>query len=303
MRNLSLITGLIAATAIFACGAPAHAGAEQQRDKAAFKKAQSELDAHARPDQFQLAADRCERAFEQRQPEDSRIWCALASEKALARVDRNGNGPAAELDILMRAVWLSAVDGLHYQQDPWWGSPLAETVPLKDDLKRLSLLVLADFNRRDVSQMEWNFERLSRMIGAPRAKGETMGQLRRKTAATLEAYLRSGAPRKPVAEDVLWARAAMGLTLMVNDRRDDKAAEGRNVAAMLSGAGEAAAARYPNEAGLAPALFYVEGIARSFEGDTASANALFDRGAQICVRQIWQGAVLCDMLVAARKSD
>lgn len=240
----------------------------------------------------------CQGAIEERAAAPARVWCAIASRRAVSHMDRQGGSWAGiERDTVRRALWLNAVDGLGMQNNPWWGSPRSETVYVGDGIRGPAYTLIAVINRGEPTLPEFRLEGLARIAGVERARRESVASLRQRTLDHLISKMPETAEERAPA---LWAVAAVGLTAASTYRGEDSVTNGREVATRLRGLAQSAEAYEEGEdAMLAPALYLSEGWANYIAEDSAAAEQLLGRGAELCVPRLWRGAALCEMLERA----
>lgn len=259
--------------------------------------------------QFGVSAETCLRNLSRRDRDASRAWCAIASRQAVSRLDRVGfpydeHLFARELEVVQSALWLNAVDGLGLQNNPWWGAPRSETIPLRHEVRRLAYVVLADFNRGDWGAVDFNFERLALIIGINRASAESFHSFRLRVLDRLDGW----EGRLPIdglaRSDIQWARAVTALTLFLDDGSADPAREAREIAARLAAATNTELESADGEDGaLRPAFHLATGYATFVAGEPQAAEESFRAGHASCVVALWEDAALCSHLARAMEQS
>jgi hypothetical protein len=152
---------LLAAMAAGICMSLAGGASAQTTIAELDRQAKAALRPLTKDEQFSLASGNCLQNLDLRNRDPSRVWCAQASKLAVSRIDKTGLPSAEEemppeVRIVRKALWMSAVDGLGLQNDPWWGSPRSETIPMRNELRRLAYVVVADFNRDNTGLLDFN---------------------------------------------------------------------------------------------------------------------------------------------------
>lgn len=270
--------------------------AAQTTEQEGFEAAQAQLRGMSAAEADTLAFERCLLASEARSRSLARVWCALGSRRAVSRIDSwGGPRPSIEVEVVKRALWMNAVDGLQFQNNPWWGSPRSETIPLDQGLRTPAYILLAVILRQDRSLIDFRFQGLGYWVEVEFQRGETWGQFRRRIFDRL-AELRATKPDETAT--VLWATAATGLTLQLNSEGDAPKAEAENIAAQLAGLAATAEPLSGEDGALAPALYLSEGLALLASEQYPQAEVALGRGTELCPQRIWQGARLCNVLEA-----
>ncbi|MBL8538211.1 MAG: hypothetical protein JNM59_12465 [Hyphomonadaceae bacterium] len=250
----------------------------------------------------------CLQGVEGRERSIARIWCALGSRRAVAQIDRwGGPRPSIELEVVKRALWLNAVDGLQFQNNPWWGSPRSETIPLGEGLRTPAYILLAVILRQDFGLMDFRFEGLGRWLGLERERRETWSHFRQRAFEQLTVRRNTEDARQRAS--ALWATAAVGLTLQLTSPDEDVKAEAATIARNLEGLAAAAEPLRGEDEALAPTFYLGEGLALLISEQYEQAEIALGRGAELCPQRIWQGARLCNALetsyaraIAARRA-
>lgn len=248
-------------------------------------------------EQDTFAFEACETAIESREAPAARIWCAIASRRAVSHIDRRGRpGPGPELDTVRRALWLSAVDGLWLQNNPWWGSPRSETIYIGEGPRGSAYTVIAVMNRREPTLPEFRFEQLARIVGVERERRESVASLRVRTIDQILSKMPTEGRERATS---LWALVAASMTIDIVSRDDDRAtraAQAREVNARLRGLAESAETYEGEDGMLAPALYLVEGWSSFLADEHEAAERLLGRGTELCVTRLWRDAAMCQML-------
>jgi len=232
----------------------------------------------------------CEGAIEARAAGPARVWCAIASRRA---VSRGASSSDMTRDTVRRALWLNAVDGLGMQNNPWWGSPRSETVYVGGGIRGPAYTLIAVINRAEATLPEFRLEGLARISGIERQRRESVASLRQRTLDHLISKMPEAMEERAPA---LWAVAAVGLTTTITYRGEDTINNGREVAVRMRGLAQSAEVYEGEDSMLAPALYLSEGWANYLAQDFASAEQLLGRGAELCTARLWRGAALCNML-------
>lgn len=232
----------------------------------------------------------CEGAIEARVAGPARVWCAIASRRA---VSRGASSSDMTRDTVRRALWLNAVDGLGMQNNPWWGSPRSETVYVGGGIRGPAYTLIAVINRAEPTLPEFRLEGLARNSGIERQRRESVASLRQRTLDHLISKMSEAMEERAPA---LWAVAAVGLTTTTTYRGEDSISNGREVAVRVRGLAQTAEGYAGEDAMLAPALYLAEGWANYLAQDFASAEQLLGRGLELCITRLWRGAALCEML-------
>ncbi len=268
----------------------------QTTEREAFEAAEALLSEMSTGEGDALAFVNCLEASEARSRSPARVWCALGSRRAVSRIDSwGGPRPGIEVEVVKRALWMNAMDGLQFQNNPWWGSPRSETIPLDQGLRTPAYILLAVILRQDRSLIDFRFQGLGYWLDVEFQRGETWGQFRRRIFQRL-AELRG---TKSDDSTLLLAAAAAGLTSPLNSEGDVPKAEAENIAAQLAGLAAAAEPLSGEDGALAPALYLSEGWALLASEQYPEAEAALGRGTELCPQRIWQGARLCNVLEAA----
>lgn len=232
----------------------------------------------------------CENAIEARAAGPARVWCAIASRRA---VSRGASSSDMTRDTVRRALWLNAVDGLGMQNNPWWGSPRSETVYVGGGIRGPAYTLIAVISRAEPTLPEFRLEGLARASGVERQRRESVASLRQRTLDQLIAKMPEAMEERAPA---LWAVAAVGLTTTTTYRSEDSISNGREVAVRVRGLARSAEAYEGEDSMLAPALYLSEGWANYLAEDLVSAEQLLGHGAELCTVRLWRGAALCSML-------
>lgn len=263
-----------------------------------MRAAERQLDAIGdRAGADQLAFEQCDSAIAVRNEHTSRVWCAIASRRAVSRIDAwGGPRPGPELDTVRRALWLNAVDGLQLQNNPWWGSPRSETISFGGSLREPAYTLIAVIQRKDVSLAVFRLEILARWVGVNRERKEKLGPLRQRTLNTLRTTLPTD---ESARVDALWAVAAVAMTIAIQESKTDNAILARDVLTRIRGLAETAEGYGQQDAMLAPALYLAEGWAGLLAGEYETAERALDRGTDLCSARLWDSAAMCKMLDTA----
>lgn len=241
-----------------------------------------------------FAFEQCALGVTERTEAIARIWCAIGSRRAVSRIDScGGPRPGPELDTVRRALWLNAVDGLRLQNNPWWGSPRSETIPIGDGVRGPAYILIAVINRGEPTLPEFRFEGLARVAGVVPERREALTSLRRRTLDKLLSTMPIDAHERA---NTLWAVAATAMTIDIARRGEDRVASAREVHAHLRGLAESAEGYEGEDAMLAPTLYLAEGWSALLAQDYETAEHLLGRGTELCPARLWHGAAMCSML-------